>query len=400
MTTPTMDGPPTTPGTLEAVKFRASVHVLVAFDVGQAIDLDKAASSVAAGAQRQGLGGLGPGKRTPAYLDYRPLPVRVSGQMGSVGVRTAGEDGRTWNTEPTFDAIIFDFGAVSITTVINFEGTLAELLELSDALYEHAPVMDAARAVLATIVAAIREAVSRPHIAEPLECYVVFHFDDPRVAKLVASRNPETDALVAGILRSERRRLSPEEIADALGAKISYGEHDVSLIDWNSAIIVDPGEMLPGAPGAGRGGEDVRSVLEYANVELLEMRVLDDRLDQILDESYRFMAGRNTRGLPAGWGGLNRIARLQMDSALIYEAVNNAIKLVGDQYLARVYRLAARRFHLPERDSSIERKLSTLESIYSKLQDRRSSLRLEALEWIVIVLIFLEIVMRFLPWGH
>ncbi len=381
------------------MRFRSAVHVLVAFDVGQAIDLDQAASRVAAGggAQRQG---LGPGKRTPAYLDYRPLPVRVSGRAESVRVATNGTGGRGWNTEPTFEAIIFDFGAVSITLQINFEGTLTELLDLSDALYEHAPVMDGARAVLDNVTAAIRDAVARPHIADPLECYVIFQFEDPRLAQLVSARNPDTDALIAGILRSERKRLSGEEVADALAAKISYGEHDVSLIDWNSAIIVDPGEALPGAPGAGRGGDDVRSVLEYANVELLEMRVLDDRLDQILDESYRFMAGRAPKGVPSGLGGLNRIARLQMDSALIYEAVNNAIKLVGDQYLARVYRLAARRFHLPERDSSIERKLSTLDSIYTKLQDRRSALRLEALEWIVIVLIFLEIVMRFLPWGH
>jgi hypothetical protein len=132
-------------------------------------------------------------------------------------------------------------------------------------------------------------------------------------------------------------------------------------------------------------------------VELLEMRVLDDRLDQILDESYRLVAERRTR-LTGGWRGMNRIARLQMDSALLYEGVNNAIKLVGDQYLARVYRLAAKRFHLPERDSTIERKLSTLESIYSKLQDRRSAVRLEVLEWIVIVLIFVEVVMGVVAW--
>jgi hypothetical protein len=384
---------------LRAMRFRAVVHVMVAFDVGQAIDLDLAASRVAAGgeAQRQG---LGPGKRTPAYLDYRPLPVRVSGQAGRVSVATAGDVGRAWSTEPTFDAIIFDFGAVSITQLINFEGTLADLLDLSDALYENAPMMDGARTVVRNIADAIRDAVARPSIADPLECYVVFQFEDPRVVQLVAAKNSDTDAVIGGILRSERKRLSPEEIADALGARISYGEHDMALIDWNSAIIVDPGEALPGAPGAGRGGDDVRLVLEYANVELLEMRVLDDRLDQILDESYRFMAGRKLKGSPSGIGGLNRIARLQMDSALIYEAVNNAIKLVGDQYLARVYRLAARRFHLPERDSSIERKLSTLDNIYTKLQDRRSALRLEALEWIVIVLIFVEIVLSFLPWRH
>ena len=82
-----------------------------------------------------------------------------------------------------------------------------------------------------------------------------------------------------------------------------------------------------------------------ANVELLEMRVLDDRLDQILDESYRIVVEQRGWRLPGDKRGLNRIARLQMDSALLYEGVNNAIKLVGDQHLARVYRMAAKRFH-------------------------------------------------------
>ncbi len=380
----------------DALRVRSTVHVMVAFDVGQSIDLDQAASLVAAEGAAQRLG-LGPGKRTPAYLDYRPLPVRVSGPAESVRVSTAGAE---WSTDPGFDAILFDFGAVSITQQIAFEGTLGDLLDLADALYEHGPVIDAARTVLDNITPAVREAISRPHLAEPVECYVVFQCGDARLARVVAAKHPDTDALIAGILRSERKRLSAEEIADALGAKISYGQHDVSLIDWNSAIIVDPGDALPGAPGAGRGGDDIRSVLEYANVELLEMRVLDDRLDQILDESYRFMVGRRPKGLPSGVGGLNRIARLQMDSALIYEAVNNAIKLVGDQYLARVYRPTARRFHLPERDSSIERKLTTLDSIYTKLQDRRASRRMELLEWIIIILIFISMVMPFLPWTH
>jgi len=104
--------------------------------------------------------------------------------------------------------------------------------------------------------------------------------------------------------------------------------------------------------------------------------------------------------LTLGTRELNRIARLQMDAALLYEGVNNALKLVGDQYLARVYRLAAERFHLPERDSGIERKLSTLESIYTKLQDLQGRLRMEVLEWIIIILFVVSIVLPFLPWGR
>jgi uncharacterized Rmd1/YagE family protein len=83
----------------------------------------------------------------------------------------------------------------------------------------------------------------------------------------------------------------------------------------------------------------------------------------------------------------------QTDSAVLFEGVTNALKLVGDQYLARLYRLASRRMRLPDWYESITRKLGTVESIYEKLSDQASALRLEALEWIIIVLIAASILL-------
>src|SRR5256884_9234577 len=84
---------------------------------------------------------------------------------------------------------------------------------------------------------------------------------------------------------------------------------------------------------------------------------------------------------------LRRPARLQLDGAILFEQVTNALKLVGDQYLARVYSLASRRFHLGEWDASITRKLQTIDSIYAKMADRTAGRRMEILEWILNVLI-------------
>jgi len=95
---------------------------------------------------------------------------------------------------------------------------------------------------------------------------------------------------------------------------------------------------------------------------------------------------------------MRRIARLQMDSAILFEGVNNALKLLGDPYLSRVYRLAAHRLHLPDWDASIIRKLGTLESIYDKIADRQSGRRMETLEWIIILLIAFELVMSIIRW--
>jgi uncharacterized Rmd1/YagE family protein len=78
---------------------------------------------------------------------------------------------------------------------------------------------------------------------------------------------------------------------------------------------------------------------------------------------------------------------------VLFEGVSNALKLVGDQYLARLYRMAAQRMRLPEWDASIGRRLQTAESIYQKLSDQASTLRLEVLEWITIALITVSILL-------
>ncbi len=77
--------------------------------------------------------------------------------------------------------------------------------------------------------------------------------------------------------------------------------------------------------------------------------------------------------------------------------MTNALKLVGEQYLARVYTLISHRFHLAEWDASITRKLQTIDGIYAKLTDRAAIRRSEVLEWIIIALIALEIVLSLTP---
>jgi hypothetical protein len=190
-------------------------------------------------------------------------------------------------------------------------------------------------------------------------------------------------------LRSERDPLSEQEVLEALGARVSFGTADVALIDWNAALVYDSEP------------EDVISVLEFANLQLLELRYLDARLDRALDRSYEILGAR--RGLTQlrlpgrTRAELRRVAHFRIDGAILFEQVNNALKLIGDQYLARVYRAASQRFRLAEWNAGILRKLETIESIYQKVHDRSSGTRMEALEWIVIALIAVEVLLSFLP---
>jgi hypothetical protein len=129
----------------------------------------------------------------------------------------------------------------------------------------------------------------------------------------------------------------------------------------------------------------------------MEMRYLDHRVDNALTLAYETLSKRPWKRFPFGSdpAELQRVAQWQVDSAVLFEGVNNSLKLLGDQYLARLYRTAADRFHLAEWDATILRKLETLDGIYSKISDLVTARRMELLEWIIIILIAVSIALPF-----
>jgi len=287
---------------------------------------------------------------------------------------------------PAVDVLLYDFGALSVSYTIPLRGSFADLLTLSETVYDNAALLADSRQRVVQLVAAIGPAVTRAAIADFVETYAIFEIsslDPPLTPDAIFDRHAHE---TAQILRSERAALSSEEVRDATAQRISFGPDDLAVIDWEAAILFD------------RDAVDVRDVLEFANVELLEMRWLDQQLDDALERAYEALSRQTWRRLvtPGAAGtDLRRIGAMQVDSAILFEGVNNALKLLGDQYLARVYRLVSERFHLAEWDASILRKLETLESLYQKMSDFASTRRMEVLEWIIILLITLSIVLPF-----
>jgi hypothetical protein len=193
------------------------------------------------------------------------------------------------------------------------------------------------------------------------------------------------------VLSSNTKALSRQQRREELSRIVTYYEDDLTVITWNAAIIF------------GTNMEDVLTVLELANVQLLELRFLDGRLDRTLDRSYEILGQRRSwrmRIPGASRADLVHVGQMQVDAAILFERVSNALKLLGDQHLARVYRLASQRLRLDEWAAVILRKLEVADSIYTKLDDRASSERMELLEWIIVVLIALELVLPLLGWGR
>jgi hypothetical protein len=282
------------------------------------------------------------------------------------------------------EVVLYDFGAAAVSYDIPFECDYAGLVPLSCELQRSTLLPDDARARLRRLIQRIGDAITRPHLGELMEDYLIFRIDTVEGARSPGWLVEGARDTTARLLRGEAGALSVEEEEDAVRHRMSFGPGDLTVVDWNAALLQDPEP------------EDTEVLLEFANVQLLELRHLDLELDRSLDMAYEGLSRSGRRvwhSVRAHTAELRRLGQLQVDAAVLFERVSTAVKLVGDRYLGRVYRAAAQRFHFADWDRSVTRKLGVMEGIYEKLNDRATARRLEVLEWIVILLIAVEVVL-------
>jgi hypothetical protein len=352
----------------------ATIHLSFAFDIGYEIDLERGRGLLAGES-----GPLARRRRTPESIRYRPAPVRVA--TDATGLALPGDLAPV--APPRAEISVFDFGAVSLTVQHRVRATPEELVRLADALGELAPLVAAARLVVAPWVERLRPVVNGFEISELSEEYVVFQVGPVNPGWLDAHAD-----WVARLVRLEPGPLSETEVREATRLNLAYAPNDVVVLDWAAGVVAD------------REAADTLQVIEFANVQLLEFRHIDDRLDDRLEAAYRLIHPDHRSRWPSGLfrthaDALRNVRELEIEATSLFERADNALKLIGDQYLSRVYRLASNRFHLDEWQQSIRRKLETVGDVYDLLMQQASGSRLEFLEIIVVLLIALEIVLAF-----
>jgi hypothetical protein len=168
--------------------------------------------------------------------------------------------------------------------------------------------------------------------------------------------------------------------------RFSYYTDDLAIVTWYGALIVEPSPE----------DIDVQYVLEFANAQLLELRVYDDALDRELTKVYTRIAAMRT-GPTAQLGRryaplLGHLQSLVADTSEFVERVANAFKVTDDVYLARIYSAALEVFGGRTWRSGIDRKLDSLRDTYTMLSEEARAVRAEMLELAIILLIAAEIV--------
>ncbi len=351
-----------------------TLHIAVAFDWGEEIDLEHARRLVRAGVHR-----LPRRRRTPTSITYRPAPLRCA--LGPVALDLP----EIGPVEVSAEATLFDFAAVSVALHVPFHLSAGALSRLAGWLADPSSLVRTARSALEPLHRKLLPAIHDPLWQDDLsEEYFVFQLPLNGTLPAPAQLRTSHAGWLAGLLRLEAGKLSAEEIAEALRLHLSYSPEDLFICDWAAAVLLD------------RDCEETLQAIEFANLQLLEFRHIDNRLDDSLTAVYGMIHVLTKSWLPF-WRSYARSLRglgeLKVEANGLFERTGNVLKLVGDQYLARVYRLLASRFHLDDWEQSIQRKLEVAEGVYQVVTDQASAYRIEFLEIVIILLIFLEIVL-------
>jgi len=119
--------------------------------------------------------------------------------------------------------------------------------------------------------------------------------------------------------------LSRQEAEESTGRYLSYYEHDVVVVDWDAALIMDEPQNF----------DETLYVMELANLQLAELEAYDRILDDALERSYRDLGERPLR---RKGDVLRELREIRVDLARLSDELSNITKFLGDWHLARYTR--------------------------------------------------------------
>jgi hypothetical protein len=354
----------------------ATVTAFYLFDVAEQIDLPALRSVLGGGAAAAK---LAPKSAAPSYLQYASPPVVVDGD--ALGI--ADVDGFRVRVK------FFDYGVLSLALVRSVGGGWDDLIAASlryienDALEQHAEAV--CRHIALRVSDALRGARARFLTEDYLVIAVSGLAERPSADALVAARGED----IARMLRGERERLSSQQRDDVLKNRLSYLADDLFVPTWNAAFIYDTESGIQAA----------LEIVEFANSQLLEFRYYDQLLDVELGRIYAQLQRPHWWDSLRGRGYLraaHQLNSLFIDVNEITDHTQNALKMVGDIYSARLFHLTAARLGLDVWKASVEDKLRTLNDIYRFAVEQAGIMRGHFLELTIILILVLELVLFFM----
>ena len=322
-------------------------------------------------------------KRSPKQLFfYRPQMVRLP-PLERIGPRGPVRLERVVKLLPV--------GAVSITVRVPFDVTrIEDLVVYHDLQFSNGALHHEVRHLAEEVCRELSPYLVRPiaQLAEE-EAYTVFCIESPLQTKEGTPLSAE-DWLkihrreVASLLTQEPDvdHLSKQEADESTGRYLSYYEHDLVVVDWDAALIMDEPQNF----------DETLYVMELANLQLAELEAYDRILDVALERSYRDLGEQPLRRK----GDVRRELReIRVDLARLSDELSNITKFFGDWHLARIYENISARFHLGDWHRTIDEKLKTLANLYQLLQHDQTNRWMLMLEATIVLLFVIDLVLLF-----
>lgn len=346
------------------------------FDVAESVDLPRL-TMLLGGAPAPAR--FAPKPAAPAYVQYQQPPLQI--EADELGVPSI--DG--WRARLK----TFDYGVVSVSWTRKFAGTWDELVTLGGQVPSDARLEQTAERQCRALVDRIRPALTQPRDRFLSEDYFVFSLDadsNPMTAETLLRADGEH---IAQLLRGEQAPLSAQERDEVLRHHLSYLANDLVIPTWSTAFVYD----------TNAGVHAAWEIFEYANSQLLQFRYYDELLDGELARIYKEL--ESSRGykswLPRRYTREARhVHALFIDVNELTDRTENALKLVGDVYAARLLALAHARLSVNAWRDSVHDKLKTLDEIYRFAVDQTGMERGELLELAIIAILVFELVLFFL----
>lgn len=305
-----------------------------------------------------------------------PLSLRLSPFEKSI-------DGKSYRVNVFAKA--YDYGVLSIIFEIPFRDLPVKDFE-SLAKSSEEPFREDFTAAVDGLVHDLGNALHQVYRSRCEEDYIIYY-----LRETTPPLNSAGDLIricdVRGLLLYEEGESPPSESSkDELRSySFSYSERDLVVLSWDKALVIEPG-----------GSMDIPDLLEFANAQLLELRVYDDMLDKELDNINDRIVSQVS---PSIWkikryeALAARVMRTVTDLTRITERIDNSIKVTEDVYYARVYSSALSLFKVQQWERSLERKISIATRFYDMIYREISNKRTEILELIIVILIVIEIVL-------
>jgi len=206
----------------------------------------------------------------------------------------------------------------------------------------------------------------------------------------------EKNALpISKFIRSQREVFDKTEMKEILSSRTRYSAGELTLVDWEGAIIIAP-------------NDDFQSdivLFKIGNYQLLRYRMLDQSIEELLNKiSESFF--QNKRRPRATRGVIRQITEHKLQVMLNFERAEQSLLFIGDWYTTKLYEIIHDEFYLKDWKESVKTKLDSLESIVETIQENFALSfetlmdRLQMLGWVLLLIGYLYLYALDAGWIH